>query len=50
MTLPDQYEWLYPLPGPVLLKTALTYYGLKEGPGSADNPIIMKWAHDFGIT
>lgn len=50
MNLPDQYQWLAQEPGPILLTTALKYYGLKEGPGSADNPTIMKWAHDFGIT
>lgn len=50
MNLPDQYEWLEQEPGPILLTTALKYYGLKEGAGSVDNPIIMKWAHDFGIT
>lgn len=50
MNLPDQYAWLDKEPGPLLLTTALRYYGLKEGAGSADNPTIMKWAHDFGIT
>lgn len=48
--MPDQYKWLLNEPGPALLTTALKYYGLREGAGSADNPIIMKWAHDFGIT
>lgn len=50
MNLPTQYAWLAQEPGPLLLTTALRYYGMKEGAGSADNPIIMKWAHDFGIT
>jgi len=49
MTLPDQYKWLLDEPGPKMLTTALKYYGLKESPGSADNPTIMKWAHDLGI-
>lgn len=50
MTLPDQYKCLLNESGPKILLTALKYYGLKEGPGSTDNSIIMKWAHDFGIT
>lgn len=50
MTLPDQYKWLLNEPGPKMLLTALKYYGLKEGLGSSDNPTIMQWAHDFGIT
>lgn len=50
MNLPQEYEWLLNEPSIPLLTTALKYYGLKEGAGSADNPTIMKWAHDFGIT
>lgn len=50
MTLPDQYKWLVNEPAPPMLKAAVPYYGLKEVPGSADNPLIMKWAHDFGIS
>lgn len=50
MTLPDQYKWILNEPGPKMLLTALKYYGLKEAPGSSDNPTIMQWAHDFGIT
>lgn len=50
MNLPSQYTWLAQEAAPKMLLTALQYYGLKEGAGSADNPTIMKWAHDFGIT
>lgn len=50
MSLPSQYEWLEKEPGPLLLTTALKYYGMRERPGEADNPLIMQWAHDFGIT
>lgn len=50
MPLPDQYKWLAQEQGPLLLTTALKYYGLRERPGDADNPLIMQWAHDFGIT
>lgn len=49
MTLPDQYKWLLKETGPKMLLKALEYYGLKEGAGSLDNPIIMQWAHNFGI-
>lgn len=50
MPLPDQYKWLEQEPGPLLLTTALKYYGLRERPGDADNPLIMQWASGFGIT
>jgi len=49
MTLPDHYKWLLNEPRIPMLAEALKYYGLKEAPGSADNPTILKWAHDFGI-
>lgn len=48
--LPDQYKWLANESNPPLLDAALKYYGLKESPGGADNPVIMEWAKEFGIT
>lgn len=50
MTLPDQYQYVVTQTGSLMLKKAVEYYGLREAPGSADNPIIMGWAHHFGIT
>lgn len=49
MTLPIEYNYIKNNSSKLLTK-ALEYYGFKEAPGSADNPTIMKWAHDFGIT
>lgn len=50
MNLPKEYEWLYKELGPRILVEALKDYGIKETPGSANNPIIMKWAKDLGIS
>lgn len=51
MNLPQEYQWLPNATGiPQWLSIGLKYYGLREGPGSADNPTIMEWAHGFGIT
>lgn len=33
-----------------LLQTALSYYGLHEAPGTANNPVIMQMAKDCGFT
>ncbi len=50
MNLPKEFEWLYKELGPRLLVEALKDYGLKETPGTANNPVIMKWAKDLGIS
>ncbi len=50
MTLPKQFEWLYQETGPRILTEALKDYGLKEKPGKGNNPQIIKWAKDLGIT
>lgn len=50
MNLPDKYQWLNNEPGPAALKIALSFYGLVEGAGTADNPIIMGWAKEVGVS
>lgn len=49
MELPKKYAWLSDEPGPKMLVTALRWYGVKEEPGSANNPIIMSWAKELGL-
>lgn len=46
--IPAQYQFLTQEKSPKILKVALSYYGLKEGPGVANNPTIMGWAKDIG--
>lgn len=43
-----QYEYLSKEKSPKILTVALSYYGLKEGAGAANNPTIMGWAKDIG--
>lgn len=50
MNLPKEYEWLYKELGPRLLVEALKDYGLKEVPGTKNDPTIMKWAKDLKIS
>lgn len=48
--LPAAYADLDKEHGPKMLLAALSYYGLHEAPGGADNPTILQWAKDLGIT
>jgi len=47
--LPKQYKFLATEPGPRMLLEALKLYGVKETPGSANNPIIMGWAKETQV-
>lgn len=49
MQLPKQYAWLNAEPGPRILKTGLSLYGVVETPGSRSTPAIMAWARRVGI-
>lgn len=49
MKLPDQYEWLTREPGPKMILEGLKIFGTTEGPGSADNPLILQWGTELGI-
>lgn len=52
LPLPLVYAWLadYVADGhPHMMVEAVSLYGLKEGPGAADNPIIVGWATENGI-
>lgn len=50
MTLPDQYKWLLSEPGPKMILEFLNIYGVHEFEGSANNPVIMGWAKELGIS
>lgn len=47
--LPKQYAWLANEGAPAMLMQALALYGIIEGPGKSNNPIIMGWAKECGI-
>jgi uncharacterized protein (TIGR02594 family) len=48
--LPDKYAWLANESGPKIITEWLKIYGTKEVPGSGNNPEIMSWAKELGIT
>ena len=45
--LPARYRDLAHEPGPKMLVEALRHYGVREYPGAADNPVILKWAREL---
>lgn len=49
MTLPRKYAWLLREPGPKILVEALKTHGLKEIPGPANEPEILRWARVAGV-
>lgn len=50
MALPAQYAWLAKETGPKMLVEALKLFGTVEAAGSRDNPKIMGWAAEIGLT
>lgn len=48
--LPKHYQWLAEEPGPKMLIEALKLYGVKERIGPADNPEILAWAAEVGLS
>lgn len=48
--LPKQYEWLAKEGAPKMIVEFLKIYGTKETLGIGDNPIILDWATELGIT
>lgn len=50
MTLPAQYAWLSKEPGPRMLVEALKLFGTVEAPGARDNPTILAWAAEIGLS
>ena len=51
ITIPPAYLWLLAQqPLPRMVAEALKLFGTVETPGRADNPIIMGWAAEIGVT
>jgi uncharacterized protein (TIGR02594 family) len=50
MDLPSHYAWLKDEPGPLMLLEALKLYGTVETPGAGNNPTIMAWAAETGVS
>lgn len=49
--IPTSYSWLAGLdPQPLMIHHALAEYGVIEGAGAADNPVILGWAAEVGLT
>lgn len=49
MSIPATYNWLGTVGVlPTTISEALKCYGVKEGAGVADNPVIMSWAAEIG--
>jgi uncharacterized protein (TIGR02594 family) len=48
--LPTHYSWIAGLdPQPLMIRHALAEYGVVEGAGAADNPVILGWAAETGL-
>jgi uncharacterized protein (TIGR02594 family) len=48
--IPTHYSWLAGLdPKPLMICHALAEYGVIEGAGTADNPVILGWAREVGL-
>lgn len=50
MPLPAQYAWLSKEAGPKMLVEALKLYGTLEAAGAKDNPTILGWAAELGLS
>jgi uncharacterized protein (TIGR02594 family) len=48
--LPKTYQWLANEPAPKMLLEALRLYGIREKAGAANNPEIIAWAKECGIS
>lgn len=48
--LPTQYDFLAKEGGPLILLEFLKIYGVVEKPGPADNPVILAWAKEVGVS
>jgi len=49
--LPPAYRWLDEVrPLPRMVEAARQLYGTLEAPGPADNPVILEWAREAGLS
>lgn len=50
MSLPAAYAWVSALsPLPHMVDQAVALYGVHEGAGSVNNPVILAWAKEVGL-
>lgn len=48
--LPAVYAWVDKIPAPPkLIAEMRAIYGVREGPGEIDNPVILAWAREVGV-
>lgn len=45
--IPNTYKWLLEEDLPPTLKLALSFYGVSEYKGKADNPVIIEWSKEI---
>lgn len=50
VTLPQPYAWIDQEGAPKLLMEMRELYGVKETPGTGDNPVIIAWAKEIGVS
>ncbi len=50
VALLPQYEWLLALELPRMVAAGLKEIGLREGAGDSDNPVILAWAKECGLS
>jgi uncharacterized protein (TIGR02594 family) len=50
MSLPTKYKWLEKETAPRILVEGLKLYGTLEKLGDANNPVIIQWAKETGIS
>src|SRR6218665_3259329 len=49
--IPESYRWLLTIGTlPKLVTAGLQYYGVTEKAGAENNPVIMDWARDLGLS
>lgn len=49
-SITDAYKWITQEPGPKMITEAIKLYGVKEVPDNADNPEILNWAEETGLS
>lgn len=50
MNLPKEYAWILKEPGTKMVQEFVKIYGTTEVPGEGDNPIILEWAKEVGLS
>lgn len=48
--IPNQYKWILQEGGPKMIVEALKEFGVAEKPGPGNNPKILAWAAELGLS